>query len=133
VLDVSDCVHALAPQFVGEGIQVTRLDPYRSLPFKAQVEAAVGAVRTHQEARRGRPRRRLNVERARRTRRVEVNWHGRNVWRQLKPHTRLTPTGRRPGSSWTGTKAYQGTVSRHLKRVAIAVFSQGVRGGDQGG
>lgn len=73
---------------------------------------------------------------------VEVNWRGRNVCGQLKPHIRLTPVRRRLGRSWTGTKACKppprGTLKEwHLRALAkaYAVGDQGVEGryGEYGG
>ena len=63
---------------------------------------------------------------------VEVNWHGRNVWGQLKPHVRLTPAGRRLGRSWTGTKAYKAPPSGTLKEWHWRALAKAYAAGDAG-
>lgn len=63
---------------------------------------------------------------------VEVNWHARNIWGQLKPHVRLTPAGRRLGRSWTGTKAYKTPPAGTLKEWHWRALTKAYAAGDAG-
>jgi hypothetical protein len=63
---------------------------------------------------------------------VEVNWHGRDVWGQLRPYVRLTPAWRRLGRSWTGAKAYTALPAGTLKEWHWRALARGYGAGDEG-